>query len=164
MYTLNHWPWSSCALLFIFFIFPLVYGVFCSSRQLHLAVSAADVYTNTMASLQKKTVHGHTYWQLVESRRVNGKPRPIVLAHLGKANDLLARLQQTPQPVAAAIRDSAAVAVLWKIAHDLDLATLINQHAHKRHQGHAVASYLLLAALNRALRPLPKTRLAGWYQ
>src|SRR5439155_7188981 len=26
------------------------------------------------------------------------------------------------------------------------------------------ASYLLLAALNRALRPLPKTRLAGWYQ
>jgi hypothetical protein len=37
-----------------------------------------------MASLVGKKVRGHTYWQIVESRRVHGKPRPIVLAHLGK--------------------------------------------------------------------------------
>jgi transposase len=117
-----------------------------------------------MASLQKKTVRGHTYWQLVESRRVNGKPRPIVLAHLGKADDLLARLQQNSKPLSALIRDSAAVAALWKIAQDLDLAGLIQHHAGKRLQGHPVANYLLLAALNRALHPLPKTRLARWYQ
>ena len=116
-----------------------------------------------MASLQKKSVRGHTYWQLVESRRVNGKPRPIVLAHLGKADQLLARLQQTAQLVAAAIRDSAAVAALWKIAQELDLPALIQPHAGKRQQGHPVAHYLLLAALNRALRPLPKTRIASWY-
>jgi transposase len=117
-----------------------------------------------MASLQKKTVRGHTYWQLVESRRVNGKPRPIVLAHLGKADDLLARLQQSPKPLEAAIRDSAAVAALWQIAQDLDLAGLIQHHAGKRLQGHPVANYVLLAALNRAVRPLPKTRLASWYR
>src|SRR5262249_16168702 len=34
----------------------------------------------------------------------------------------------------------------------------------KRRQGHAVADYLLLAALSRALCPCPKTRLAKWYQ
>jgi len=28
-----------------------------------------------MASLQKVRVRGHTYWRIVESRRVNGKPR-----------------------------------------------------------------------------------------
>jgi transposase len=117
-----------------------------------------------MASLQKKTVRGHSYWQLVESRRINGKPRPIVLAHLGKADDLLARLQRTHKPIAAAIRDSAAVVALWRIAQELDVAGLIDQHAGKRCQGHPVASYLLLAALNRALRPLPKTRLASWYR
>jgi transposase len=117
-----------------------------------------------MASLQKKTVRGHTYWQLVESRRVNGKPRPIVLAHLGQADDLLGRLQQSPKPIEAAIRDSAAVAALWQIAQDLDLAGLIQHHAGNRLQGHPVANYVLLASLKRALRPLPKTRLASWYR
>ena len=46
-----------------------------------------------MATIQPKTSRGHKYWYIVESRRVNGKPRPIVLAYLGKAADLLKRLQ-----------------------------------------------------------------------
>ena len=44
------------------------------------------------ATLQKRKSHGHNYWYIVESRRVNGKPRPITLAYLGKAEDLLSRL------------------------------------------------------------------------
>ena len=43
-----------------------------------------------MATLQKKTSRGRPYWQIGESRRVNGKPRPIVLLHLGTAEQLLA--------------------------------------------------------------------------
>ncbi|GAI48971.1 unnamed protein product, partial [marine sediment metagenome] len=42
-----------------------------------------------MATIQSKTTKGYKYWYIVESRRVNGKPRPIVLAYLGKADDLL---------------------------------------------------------------------------
>ena len=61
-----------------------------------------------MASLMAKTVHGHTYWQIVESQRINGKPRPLVLAHLGKADDLLRRLQQLDRPYTALIRDFGA--------------------------------------------------------
>ncbi len=38
-----------------------------------------------MATIQSKTTKGYKYWYFVESRRVNGKPRPIVLAYLGKA-------------------------------------------------------------------------------
>lgn len=30
-----------------------------------------------MASLVQKTAKGYKYWYIVESRRVNGKPRPI---------------------------------------------------------------------------------------
>ena len=36
-----------------------------------------------MASLQKRTVKGIDYWSLVESRRVNGKPRPVVIEYFG---------------------------------------------------------------------------------
>jgi transposase len=117
-----------------------------------------------MASLMAKTVRGHTSWQIVESRRIHGQPRPIVLAHLGKAEDLLRRLQQSSRPYTALVRDFGAVAALWGIAQDLGLHALLQQHTPKRRQGHAVADYLLLAVFSRALRPCPKTRLAKWYQ
>ena len=42
-----------------------------------------------MATIQSKMSRGHKYWYIVESRRVNGKPRPIVLEYLGKAESLL---------------------------------------------------------------------------
>jgi transposase len=117
-----------------------------------------------MASLQAKRVHGHTYWQIVESRRVNGRPRPIVLKHLGKADDLLRRLQESESPLEAVVHDFGAVAALWLAAEELQLRELIERHALKRQQGRTVADYILLASIARALRPLPKTRMAAWYK
>ena len=68
-----------------------------------------------MATLQKKTSRGRTYWQIVESRRVNGKPRPIVLLHLGTAERLLERLQHGPdKPLTARVFEFGASAALWK--------------------------------------------------
>jgi len=46
-----------------------------------------------MASLQKKKVHGRWYWYILECRRINGKPRPFVLEHLGTPETLLKRLR-----------------------------------------------------------------------
>ena len=46
-----------------------------------------------MATIQAKVSRGHKYWYIVESKRVNGKLRPIVLAYLGKADGLLRRLK-----------------------------------------------------------------------
>ena len=58
-----------------------------------------NVYTD-MATLQKRKSRGKTYWSIVESRRVNGKPRPVILAYLGRAEDLLKRLSEgIPQSV-----------------------------------------------------------------
>jgi len=37
-----------------------------------------------MAYVRKKKVKGQEYYQLVESRRVDGKPRQRVLVHLGR--------------------------------------------------------------------------------
>jgi hypothetical protein len=41
-----------------------------------------------MASIQRKIIHGRPYYYLVESRRVNGRPRPIVLEYLGSPDTL----------------------------------------------------------------------------
>ena len=52
-----------------------------------------------MATIQRKNSRGHKYWYIVESRRVNGKPRPIVLEYLGKADDSVFRFIWHLHPV-----------------------------------------------------------------
>lgn len=56
------------------------------------------MYTQAMASIQKVKAGRHTYYRIVESRRVHGKPRPIPLLHLGTADPLLTRLLTNGQP------------------------------------------------------------------
>ena len=71
-----------------------------------------------MATLQARTVKGNTYWYIVESRRVDGKPRPIVLAYLGKADDLLEKLQ-THSSVAVKSYSHGAIAALLALVAEL---------------------------------------------
>ncbi len=118
-----------------------------------------------MATLQKKKSRGHTYWQIVESRRVNGKPRPVVLAHLGTAENLLQRLQQgAGKPVKAKVYEFGAVAALWQLADELQLVDLIDEVVPKRSQGLSCGQYLLLAAINRCVAPCSKAALYDWYK
>lgn len=115
-----------------------------------------------MASLVAKDVRGRRYWQIVTCRRINGKPRQVVLAHLGTADRLLEKLQQG-KPVQGRVLQFGLLAAAWKLARDLGLVELIDQHVPKRHQGPSVGQYLILATLNRLIQPASKARLAGWY-
>lgn len=118
-----------------------------------------------MATIQKKTSRGHTYWQIVESRRVNGKPRPIVLMHLGTPEGLLRRLQESPgKPLKAEVLEFGALVALWNIAQELDVAGTIDRHVQKRAQGHSCGNYILLAALNRCVAATSKSCLYDWYR
>ena len=118
-----------------------------------------------MATIQKKVSRGHTYWQIVESRRVNGKPRPIVLMHLGTAGGLLQRLEQQPgKPKMARVEQFGALAALWNIAEELDVVGTIDRHVNKRAQGLSCGQYLLLAALNRCVGASSKAALYDWYR
>jgi transposase len=118
-----------------------------------------------MACLTAKVVHGHRYWQVVTSRRVNGKPRLIVLAHLGTADTLLARLQQKPgEPLKARVQQFGLLAAAWNLAQQLQIPSLIDRHVPKRKQGASVGQYLLLAALNRLASPNSKAQMLAWYQ
>jgi hypothetical protein len=42
-----------------------------------------------MPSLQQISSRGKKYWRIVESRRVNGKPRPIPICYLGSIEHIL---------------------------------------------------------------------------
>lgn len=118
-----------------------------------------------MASLQRKSSRGYTYWQIVESRRVNGKPRPIVLLHLGTADSLLRRLSESPsRAVKARVLQFGAVAALWNLAAELDLPAIIDRQAPKRAQGMSCGQYMLLAAINRCVHPTSKASLYDWYR
>lgn len=122
-----------------------------------------------MATIQAKTSRGHKYWYIVESRRVNGKPRPVVLAYLGKAEDLLTRLQGITEGVSLKSYSHGAVAALLTIANELDVCNTINRHIHSprryvaqkplRHQLTAGITFLL-AAIGRVCMPTSKR---GWW-
>jgi transposase len=122
-----------------------------------------------MATIQAKVSRGHKYWYIVESRRVNGKPRPIVLAYLGKAKDLLRRLQGLTSGLHLKSYSHGAVAALLSVAQRLDVSTEINQHVHSPRKYMAnkpirnnltVGMTLLLGAIGRVCMQTSKR---GWW-
>ena len=119
------------------------------------------LYTLIMATLQKRTSRGHTYWSIVESRRVNGKPRPVILLYLGTAESLLKRLREgIPQKVRS--YSHGIVAVMLDIAEELQIVQTINRHipSQQKRDGFTVGGSLLLAAIGRMAHPTSKR---GWY-
>lgn len=124
-----------------------------------------------MPSLVAKTVRGRKYWQIVESRRVQGNPRSFVLAHLGRPETLLARLEQGAGAARFRSVSHGAVATLWTEAQALDLAALIDAQVPRdgrgrlpRRDGLTPGQSLVLATIARACRPLSKRAFAAWAQ
>lgn len=119
-----------------------------------------------MATIQPKTSHGHKYWYIVESRRVNGKPRPVVLAYLGKAEDLLHRLAGLNAEAHIKSYSHGAVAALLRVAGELEAPSIINKHVRSsgekpvRHHM-TVGATLVLGAIGRVCMPTSKR---GWWE
>jgi transposase len=122
-----------------------------------------------MASLQQKKSGKYKYWQIVESRRVNGKPRPIVLAHLGTADVLLRKLQGLDASAKVKSYSHGAVAALLHVAEQLQVPALINEHVAAARpymadkpvrNGLTVGMTLLLGAIGKVCAPTSKR---GWW-
>lgn len=84
-----------------------------------------------MASLQSVRSRRQVYWRIVESRRVNGKPRPVPVAYLGNADTLLARLRAEDE-IRVSSRSHGAVSALWTLAAELGVAATIDRHMRAR--------------------------------
>ena len=116
-----------------------------------------------MASLQRRFVRGHAYYYLVESRRINGRPRPVILQYLGTADSLWQRLQQaSTRPLRARVIQFGGAAALYDLTQQLQLAQLIDETVGKRKQGPSVGHYMLVAAINRCLAPTSKLQMPAW--
>ena len=124
-----------------------------------------------MASIQCKISRGHKYWYIVESRRVGGKPRPIVLLYLGKAEGLLKRLQGITSTVKLKSYSHGLVAALLDVSSKLDIPEIINKYADSKRtytskkplRNNLTAGItLLLAAIGRICMPTSKRGWAAW--
>jgi transposase len=120
-----------------------------------------------MASIQRRMVRGRAYYSVVESRRIHGKPRPVIVQYLGTAEKVLAlaqAAQAAQRPRDGLVRGFGAVAALFELARQLDLIGCIDAHLPKRAQGPSVGQYLVLAALNRCVAPTSQRGFWAWYQ
>ena len=81
-----------------------------------------------MATIQAKTSNGHKYWYVVESRRINKKPRPVVLAYLGKIENLLKRFRNPSEAFKVKSYAHGAVSAILSVAHKLDIPPIINKY------------------------------------
>lgn len=119
-----------------------------------------------MASIIKKVKRGKAYYYLVESSRVEGKPRIVRQVYLGKAADLLARLDAAApaDPDRVRVREFGASMAAHVIATELGLSSIVDEVAPKRAQGVSVGTHFTLAALNRVAAPCSKSQMSAWYE
>ena len=115
-----------------------------------------------MASLTKKLIHGRAYYYLRETARVGGKPKVVRTVYLGRAEDMLARLEQASEPLRVESRSFGAVAVALKVAQTLGIAEAVDRACPNRRRP-SVGTYIALAAVNRAVCARSKRAFAAWY-
>ena len=120
-----------------------------------------------MASLVGKRRGGRTYYYLVESARVAGKPRIVAQQYLGSAEELAARLSKAGpgEPTRTSHRAFGDLAAAWSVLQRLEVAAIIDQVVGRRRADAAasVGTYLALAALNRVVAPRSKLAFAAWW-
>lgn len=119
-----------------------------------------------MSSLIAKKKAHKLYYYLVESGRVDGKPRIINQVYLGTAEKVAALVKQrsAPLPLWATSRESGLSGALWLTAQQSGVFDLLQSIWPPPRSGPSTAHYLLLAAFNRICEPGPKTEVADWYQ
>lgn len=134
-----------------------------------LTRDAAIVYMLNMASLQQYSSRGHRYYRIVESYRRNGRPHIRVVEHLGRADEVLARLRGADRPVQYRSVAAGAVTALYRRAEQLDIAGeidgAITRHTTRRgpkRDGLSVGQSLVLAAIQRVSAPGSKRAFAAW--
>ncbi|MCF6147642.1 MAG: IS1634 family transposase [Candidatus Kuenenia sp.] len=118
-----------------------------------------------MASLIKKLKKGIPYYYVVESKRINGKPRIVEQHYLGTVDKIFKTCKKKSAPVAKEVAlTRIGLFALWDVACSLKLPEMIDTAFPKRDQGASIARYLLLAAFARAFHPCSKAQINGWYE
>ena len=117
-----------------------------------------------MASIVGKKRGAATYYYLVESARVDGKPRIVSQEYLGTADELAAAMRGggLGLPDRTRHKEFGAVAAAWYMLDDLGVAGIIDQVTGPRpgRGPPSTGTYRALAALNRLVAPCSKAAFA----
>lgn len=118
-----------------------------------------------MASLIAEKKGNQLYYYVVESARVDGKPRIVHQAYPGSADKVAALVKDrtSPVPLSAASRDFGLPGALWLAAEQTGLFGGLETHWPAHRSGPSPARYMLLAAIHRICQPGPKAEVADWY-
>jgi transposase len=120
-----------------------------------------------MASIVGKRQGNKTYYYLVESARVGGKPRIVSQQYLGSAEEVAARLSGAApgEPERVQHRDFGAVAGVWSVIERLGIAEIVDGIVGPRRSDAAasVGTYIALAVANRVVAPRSKLAFADWW-
>ena len=126
------------------------------------------VYYPYMASIVGKKRGTATYYYLVESARVDGKPRIVSQEYLGTADELAAAMRGggLGLPDRTRHKEFGAVAAAWGMLDDLGVAGIIDEVTGPAPAGQPLptGTYLALAALNRLVAPCSKAAFADWWK
>jgi transposase len=119
-----------------------------------------------MAALVAKKKGHKLYYYLVQSGRVQGKPRITHQIYLGTAEKVADLVQQrsAPLPLSATSRQAGLPGALWLAAQRSGVFDLLSSLWPAPRSGPSTAHYLLLAAFHRISDPGPKTEVADWYR
>ncbi len=122
-----------------------------------------------MASLQRYTTGGRTYWRIVESYRDHGRPKLRLVKHLGSADDILALVAGEKRSLQVRSVAHGAVASLLAAADELGVVAVVDQaielctgQAPHQRNGLSPGQSCLLIALGRACHPTSKRGWHGW--
>jgi transposase len=115
-----------------------------------------------MAHLYKKIKKGHEYYYIRETQRVYGKPTTINQVYLGTADKVQAALGKG----GFSPKEFGSIFVLNELDRVIDLAGIVNEilPPKKKTKGPSLGELVFYAALNRAIAPTSKRRLASWYE
>jgi len=120
-----------------------------------------------MPSIVGKKRGNQTYYYLVESARVNGKPRIVDQQYLGSAQEVMDRLSGASggSPERTQHKKFGDLAAVWGILEKLGVAGVIDDVCGPRRSdaGASVGTYLALATLNRVVAPCSKLAFEQWW-
>ena len=120
-----------------------------------------------MASIVGKKQGGKTYYYLVESARVGGKPRIVSQRYLGSAEELAARLSEAGpgEPERSRHLGFGDVAAVFEMLRRLRVVEVVDEvvGARRSDAGASVGTYIALATLNRVVEPCSKLAFSEWW-
>lgn len=120
-----------------------------------------------MASIVGKKQGNKTYYYLVESARVGGKPRIVSQRYLGPAEEVIARLEGAAQgePDRSRHLGFGDLAAVWSVLTRMRVAEIVDEVVGPRRPDAAasVGTYIALALANRIVDPRSKAGFSEWW-